>query len=41
MPLPIFGKSHKTPADIIRNLKDALAVIEKGDKKSEKAAEEV
>lgn len=41
MPLPIFGKSHKSPADIVKNLKDALIQIEKGDKKADKAAEEV
>lgn len=41
MPLPLFGKSHKSPPDIVKNLKEALTVIEKGDKKSDKAAEEV
>jgi calcium binding protein 39 len=41
MPLPLFGKSHKSPPDIVKNLKDALLLIEKGDKKSEKAVEEV
>uniref|UniRef100_A0A0M3HH08 Rap-GAP domain-containing protein n=1 Tax=Ascaris lumbricoides TaxID=6252 RepID=A0A0M3HH08_ASCLU len=41
MPLPLFGKSHKSPPDIVKNLKESLSVIEKGDKKSDKAAEEV
>ncbi|CAJ0956443.1 unnamed protein product, partial [Mesorhabditis belari] len=41
MPLPIFGKSHKSPADVVKNLKEALVQIEKGDKKSDKAIEEV
>ncbi|VDN60398.1 unnamed protein product [Dracunculus medinensis] len=41
MPLPLFGKSHKSPPDIVKNLKESLAIIEKGDKKSDKAAEEV
>ncbi|VDK53617.1 unnamed protein product [Anisakis simplex] len=41
MPLPLFGKSHKSPPDIVKNLKESLIVIEKGDKKSDKAAEEV
>lgn len=42
--MPLFGKSHKSPPDIIRNLRDALLILEKsdkGDKKSEKAVEEV
>ncbi|OZC05289.1 Calcium-binding protein 39 family protein [Onchocerca flexuosa] len=44
MPLPLFGKSHKSPSDIVRNLKDSLTQLEKlerGDKKNEKVAEEV
>nr|XP_054599432.1 calcium-binding protein 39 [Nothobranchius furzeri] len=43
MPFP-FGKSHKSPADIVKNLKDGMTVLEKhdiSDKKAEKAAEEV
>uniref|UniRef100_A0A4X1TIM9 Calcium binding protein 39 n=1 Tax=Sus scrofa TaxID=9823 RepID=A0A4X1TIM9_PIG len=43
MPFP-FGKSHKSPADIVRNLKESMAVLEKqdiSDKKAEKATEEV
>lgn len=39
--MPLFGKSHKSPPDIIRNLREALNIIEKGEKKSEKAVEEV
>lgn len=42
--MPLFGKSHKSPPDIIRNLRDALMILEKsdkGDKKNEKAVEEV
>ena len=38
MPFP-FGKSHKSPADIVKNLKDSMAVLEKhdiSDKKAEK-----
>lgn len=44
MPLPLFGKSHKSPPDIVKNLKDALTQLEKldrSDKKAEKVAEEV
>ncbi|KAG9337568.1 hypothetical protein JZ751_028588 [Albula glossodonta] len=43
MPFP-FGKSHKSPADIVKNLKDSMSVLEKqdiSDKKAEKATEEV
>uniref|UniRef100_A0A7N9AL15 Calcium binding protein 39 n=1 Tax=Mastacembelus armatus TaxID=205130 RepID=A0A7N9AL15_9TELE len=43
MPFP-FGKSHKSPADIVKNLKDNMTVLEKhdiSDKKAEKATEEV
>lgn len=38
MPFP-FGKSHKSPADIVKNLKDSMNVLEKhdiSDKKAEK-----
>ena len=38
MPFP-FGKSHKSPADIIKSLKDHMVVLEKpdiSDKKAEK-----
>jgi calcium binding protein 39 len=38
MPFP-FGKSHKSPADIVKNLKDNMTVLEKhdiSDKKAEK-----
>ncbi|XP_058846374.1 calcium-binding protein 39-like isoform X1 [Acipenser ruthenus] len=39
MPFP-FGKSHKSPADIVKHLKDSMAVLEKqdiSDKKAEKS----
>uniref|UniRef100_A0AC34QQ69 Uncharacterized protein n=1 Tax=Panagrolaimus sp. JU765 TaxID=591449 RepID=A0AC34QQ69_9BILA len=42
--MPLFGKSHKSPTEIIKNLREALAVLDKterGDKKAEKAVEEV
>lgn len=38
MPFP-FGKSHKCPADIVKNLKDNMTILEKqdiSDKKAEK-----
>ena len=28
MPLPIFGKATKNPADIVRSLKEALVILE-------------
>ena len=28
MPLPIFGKSSKNPADVVRILKEALQILE-------------
>jgi hypothetical protein len=40
--MPLFGKSHKSPGEIVRNLREALLLIEKGqERKSEKAVEEV
>uniref|UniRef100_A0A7E4V2P5 Calcium-binding protein 39-like n=1 Tax=Panagrellus redivivus TaxID=6233 RepID=A0A7E4V2P5_PANRE len=42
--MPLFGKSHRSPPDIVRNLRDALATLdkaEKGDKKADKSVEEV
>lgn len=34
--MPLFGKSHKSPADIVRTLKDNLAILVKQDKKTDK-----
>uniref|UniRef100_A0A8C5HUZ3 Calcium binding protein 39-like protein n=2 Tax=Gouania willdenowi TaxID=441366 RepID=A0A8C5HUZ3_GOUWI len=39
--MPLFGKSHKGPADIVKTLKENLAILVKQDKKTEKASEEV
>ncbi|XP_032150512.1 calcium-binding protein 39-like isoform X2 [Sapajus apella] len=39
--MPLFSKSHKNPAEIVKILKDNLAVLEKQDKKTDKASEEV
>ncbi|KAL4656938.1 calcium-binding protein 39-like [Arapaima gigas] len=39
--MPLFGKSHKSPADIVRTLKENMAILVKQDKKTEKASEEV
>lgn len=41
--MPLFGKSSKTPAEVVRGLKDSLAVLEKEEtgRRAEKAVEEV
>ncbi|XP_036401303.1 calcium-binding protein 39-like [Megalops cyprinoides] len=39
--MPLFGKSHKSPADIVRTLKENMAILVKQDKKTDKASEEV
>lgn len=39
--MPLFGKSHKNPFDLIKSLQEALIAVEKGDKKAEKATEDV
>ncbi|XP_040304327.1 calcium-binding protein 39-like isoform X2 [Leopardus geoffroyi] len=39
--MPLFSKSHKSPAEIVKTLKDNLAILEKQDKKTDKASEEV
>jgi hypothetical protein len=39
--MPLFGRAHKSAPDIVKNLRDALLLIEKGDKKADKAVEEV
>ncbi|KTG43711.1 hypothetical protein cypCar_00014050 [Cyprinus carpio] len=39
--MPLFGKSHKNPTEIVKTLKDNLSILVKQDKKTEKASEEV
>lgn len=39
--MPLFGKSHKNPYELIKSLQEALLSLEKGDKKAEKALEDV
>lgn len=34
--MPLFGKSHKSPTDIVKALKDNLSILVKQDKKTEK-----
>lgn len=37
----IFGKRHKSPAEIVKALKEAIVALEKGEKKSERLQEDV
>ena len=39
--MPLFSKSHKSPPDIVKNLRDSLLLIDKGDKKTDKAVEDI
>jgi len=39
--MPLFGKSTKSPAEVVKALKEAVTSLEKGDKKLEKAQEDV
>ncbi|XP_006000607.1 calcium-binding protein 39-like isoform X1 [Latimeria chalumnae] len=39
--MPLFGKLQKNPADIVKTLKENMAILEKHDKKAVKASEEV
>jgi len=34
--MPLFGKSQKSPAEVVKALKEAVSSLEKGDKKLEK-----
>ncbi|XP_027194116.2 calcium binding protein Mo25 [Dermatophagoides pteronyssinus] len=39
--MPLFGKSTKSPFELIKSLQEALLALEKGDKKAEKAQEDI
>nr|CAG4648686.1 EOG090X07E2 [Polyphemus pediculus] len=39
--MPLFGKSQKSPAEVVKALKEAVTTLEKADKKVEKAQEDV
>ncbi|GAB6020553.1 mo25 protein [Chamberlinius hualienensis] len=39
--MPLFGKSQKSPADLVKALKEAVVALERGDRKAEKAQEDV
>lgn len=34
--MPLFGKSQKSPAEVVKALKEAVNSLERGDKKAEK-----
>lgn len=37
----IFGKRHKSPAEIVKALKEAIVALEKGEKKSERVIKKI
>lgn len=39
--MPLFGKSTKSPYELIKSVQEALSTLEKGDKKVEKAQEDI
>lgn len=39
--MPLFGKSQKSPQELVKALKEAVNSLERGDKKAEKAQEDV
>ncbi|CAG2181066.1 unnamed protein product, partial [Oppiella nova] len=39
--MPLFGKSSKSPYELIKSLSEALVALERGDKKADKAQEDV
>lgn len=39
--MPLFGKSQKSPAELVKALKEAVNSLERGDKKAEKAQDDV
>lgn len=39
--MPLFGKSQKSPSELVKVLREAIIALEKGDKKAEKAQEDV
>lgn len=39
--MPLFGKSQKNPAELVRALRESVVSLEAGDRKAEKAQEDV
>lgn len=36
--MPLFGKSQKNPVEVVKQIKEAVIALEKGDKKLEKVS---
>lgn len=36
--MPLFGKSQKNPVEVVKQIKEAVIALEKGDKKIEKVS---
>jgi hypothetical protein len=36
--MPLFGKSTKSPAEVVKSLREALHALDRGDKKVEKVS---
>lgn len=36
--MPLFGKSQKNPVEVVKQIKEAVVALEKGDKKLEKVS---
>lgn len=34
--MPLFGKSQKSPSELVKVLREAIVALEKGDRKAEK-----
>lgn len=39
--MPLFGKSTKSPAEVVKALKEAVNALERGDKKAEKVGSKI
>ena len=39
--MPLFGKSQKNPAELVKALRDSVQALEAGDRKAERAQEDV
>lgn len=37
--MPLFGKSQKNPVEVVKQIKEAVIALEKGDKKLEKVSQ--
>lgn len=39
--MPLFGKSQKNPVEVVKQIKEAVVALEKGDKKLEKVSRKI